>query len=189
MYFFKDNFLPDELFQSLNKKMLSRYKPGLRQDNINIKRETEPVRIRTTSKNNDYTEAACVLGSRMIPDVINTIREYAIDELKWKNPEAWSIWFQYMSKHQNVQKHYDDGYLRGRKPTQCFSTFLYTHDKWDYDWGGELCLHSAEIATKPNRLIIYSRDEEHWVNPIKHDLHGYQRMFFGVSWSTDNDIQ
>jgi hypothetical protein len=183
--FYIDNFLPKELFESLNSRMLWRYKPNLRQDFK--QHDVEAVRIRTSSDNNDYTESAVLLG-KMVPDVILAIKDYMVNERNWKNPEASSIWFQYMSVTQQVGPHFDDGYIRNRKPHQCFSTFLYSHNVWEDDYGGELCVHGTEVLPKPNRLIVYSRDEQHWVKPIKHDIKEYQRMFLGISWSTDNDF-
>jgi len=187
MFLFVDNFLSEEDFMILNERMLWRFRPGLRQDDQYHGKKTAAVRIRTLSHNHDYTEAQHLLG-KTVPNIVEYIKNYLINELKFISPEAHGIWFQYMSNKQFVGPHYDDGNLRKKKPTQCFSTFLYSHNKWEDDWGGELCFHTGEILPKKNRLIIYSRDEEHWVKDIKHDNDNYQRMFLGVSWSTDNDF-
>lgn len=185
MYNYFDNFLDEDMFSSLNKRMIWRFKPNLRQDNV-IKKEAA-VRIRTLSNNNDYTESAVLLGN-MVPDIVSQIKNFLINKLNFIDPVANGIWFQYMSNKQMVGPHHDEGNIRGKKPNQCYSTFLYSHNIWEDNWGGELCFHTGQILPKKNRLIIYSREEEHWVNDIKHDIDDYQRMFLGVSWSTDNDF-
>lgn len=190
MFTYIDNFLPEQLFQELNERMLWRYKPGLRQDQgkaLILDTSSSAIRIRTSSDNNDYTESAILLG-KMVPAAVELVKNYLTEELKFINPEARSIWFQYHLLEHRVGKHYDDGNIRKRLPHQCFSTFLYSHEKWEDDWGGELCFNDGELLPKSNRLITYSRDEEHWVNLINHDLKDYKRMFLGMSWSTDNDF-
>jgi len=184
MFLYVDNFLPDELFMQLNKQMLWRFRPNVRQDN----KSESPMRIRTLSENNDYTESKMLLG-KMVPDAINLVKNHMVNVLKFKNPEAHSIWYQYMLPKHFVGKHHDYNTIRDKKPYQCFSAFLYTHGEWQDDWGGELCFNGAELLPKSNRIIMYSRDEEHWVNPIKHGNETYNRMFLGISWSTDNDFQ
>jgi len=188
MYFYIDNFLPDIQFKELNERMLWRFKPTIRQDAITIRnRNSHPVRIRTSSDNNDYTEAAMILG-KMVPDVVAKVKNFLENEHKFVNCMASSIWFQYHSQEQTLSQHYDDGHIRGKKPNQCFTSFVYTHNIWEDNYGGELCFETGSILPKSNRLVIYSRDELHWVNPIKHNLENYNRMFLGVSWSTDNDF-
>lgn len=185
MYLFVDNFLPEETFTSLNKRMMWRFKPNLRQDE-RPKKEAA-VRIRTLTDGVDYKESAVLLGS-MVPYIVEYTQKYMIERLNFKQPLAHGIWFQYMSNKQFVGPHYDDMNLRGKSPVQCFSTFLYSHEFWEDSWGGELCFHTGKVLPLRNRMILYSRDEEHWVNDIYHDKEDYQRMFLGISWSTDNDF-
>lgn len=186
MFHYIDNFLSPDLFNSLNERILQRYRPNLKKHSMSIS-NSPTIRIRVGSENNDYTEAKMFLG-KMVPEILETIREHLIQQLNWVDPEAKSIWFQYNHEGDIIQKHYDDGYIRNKRPFQCFSTLLYCHKDWQEDWGGELCGNNSEILPKSNRLAIYSRDEEHWVNPIKHHIDGYKRMFLGCSWSTDNPV-
>ena len=183
---YADEFVDPETFTMLNQRMLKRYTPIYDQGNLKIngqKPDTKnlAVRLRATSENNDYIEAAGYLGKEIIP-VINKCREYLIS-LGVENPVAKSIWFQYMTNTYILTKHHDSN-VRQSTLENSYSTFLYCHDIWDNSWGGELCFNDEEIPALPNRLIAYSRDEEHWVNPIKHDNQDYKRMFFGISWSS-----
>lgn len=124
MFFYVDNFLPNDLFESLNDRMIQRFKPNLRQDDK--PRPRAAVRIRTTTDGLDYSESAVLLG-KMVPDIVEYTRTFLIDNLNFKDPTAHGIWFQYMSNQQLVGPHYDNKSLRGKLPTQCFSTFLYSH--------------------------------------------------------------
>lgn len=189
LYF--DNFLPQELFYELNKRMLWRFGSTRRWDHATEIHETQAVRFRTKTDNHDYTEAACILGA-MVPNCVNHIRNHLITNLQFQEPEAHYIWFQYMNMKQTVGKHLD-GISRNRKAYQCFRGFLYTHSEWEDNWGGELCIGPNEndeeainILPKPNRLIVYSVDQTHWVKPVRHGRSDYQRMFLGTSWTTFN---
>jgi hypothetical protein len=179
-----DDFLLGTQFVPLNQKMLKRYKHGLRQDigHTNFPSENQAVRIRTSSNDHDYTESKVLLGIEIVP-AIEKMRETLLT-LGYVDPMAYSVWYQYGDKNHLVGKHFDST-VRNSAPEKSLSTFLYTHNCWEDDWGGEFCVNSAEVLPKPNRLIVYSRDEEHWINSIKHTLEdNYMRMFFGVSWST-----
>lgn len=187
MYAVVDNFLSEETFNSLNERMLWRFKPELSQ--FRPTRSTQvknpPATLKVPTDGIDHNEAAIVLGP-MVPSIVEQVKTYLINELKQVSPLTYTIWFQYMSKYHRVGKHYDNGTLRGKEPTQCFSTFIYAHNEWEDDWGGELCFNTEKVLPKRNRMIVYSRDEEHWVEEIKHDKDTFQRMFLGISWSTDN---
>jgi len=179
-----DNFLTSSDLDALNTRMLKRYKPGIRQDTgkeLNFS-ESAAVRIRTTTNNHDYTESMVLLGVEILP-AIKKISQTLVD-LKYKNPEPYNIWFQYGDKNHLVGKH-TDGTVRGKSLEFSISTLLYTHKYWENNWGGEFCVESIEILPKPNRLVIYSREHEHWIKNIHHTLEdSYMRMFLGVSWST-----
>lgn len=183
----KDNFLPESSFKELNLHMLSRFHPDRRYDNeiftsgVNPLLDGCPIRMRSVSIDGNLMEPACHLG-RMIPEVTEAMRSYLITDLNLKDPLPYHFWFQYHGLHHNTGPHHD-GAVRDNPLDRSISTLLYTHATWEEDWGGELCTHGTELLTKPNRIVTYSRDEEHWVNSIKHGDPDYQRMFFGVSWS------
>jgi Rps23 Pro-64 3,4-dihydroxylase Tpa1-like proline 4-hydroxylase len=105
------------------------------------------------------------------------------------NPLARQMWYQYHSKKHKIISHLDQA-VKDKTSKQSFTSLLYMHDNWEDSWGGELTFlnDKQSILPKPNRLIIYSRDEEHWVNEITHDLDDYQRMLFFTAWGTDNDF-
>jgi hypothetical protein len=175
-----DNFLPDADFSALNERMLKRYKPGMRQDDGP---EGTAIRIRTTCKDGiDYTESKVLLGLQIVP-ALEKMRNTLVD-LGYKDLLPYSIWYQYGDKFHSIGKHFD-GSVRSSTLDNSISTFLYTNKYWENDWGGEFCVNGTKVLPKPNRLVVYSRDEEHWINDIKHTLDdGYMRMFFGVSWGT-----
>lgn len=178
MVFTKDNVLPLDLLTTLNERMLKRYMPNKKEGLY-----TSVQRVRAFSNNNDFTEAATFLGS-IVPKIATLIKDVIIEECNLSNPQASDVWFQYMLHQHTLGPHVDTDIIRGLDNSKTFSTFLYCHKEWQDDWGGELVFHSTVILPKPNRLVVYSRDEEHWVDPIKHTIQNYKRMFFGVNWST-----
>ena len=180
-----DDFLDQSTFTELNERMLKRFSKNLRQDVGSFNTDNSAVRVRSTSTNNNFIQSAGLLGSKVVIPILEQIKTFLPTKIGGINPQAYSVWFQYMNKYQGVNKHFD-GTVNNRPKKQSYSAFLYAHSEWEDDWGGELCVNSAEVLPKPNRLIVYSRDEEHWVNEVVHSNDEYQRMFFGSSWSLDS---
>ncbi len=194
---YHDNLLPNKLFNSFNKTMIWRdetlkFDPKIRLknfssgDEIQEQKATFAKRIKSgvVPIDDDYTEIAALLGSKEVPAVIKHVKNFLIKVMKLNNPKVYGNWFQFMNQTQRIGKHFDAPSVGGKPINQSFSSFLYMHDTWEDDWGGEICFNGkAIILPKPNRLVVYSRDEEHWVNEFTGD---YKRMFLGLSWSTDD---
>jgi hypothetical protein len=186
MYWYGDDILPKSLFDIFHKEIIKRFNPNIRFDDSNISNDRQAIRIRAGAiPKDDYMNVASILGSKSLPEVITTVKKYLTEDLNFVNPKVYGVWFQYMSNKQLVGKHFDNPNVNGKPTDQSFSAFLYMHQTWEDNWGGELCFNSGTVLPKPNRLIVYSREEEHWVNEIKHTLDDYQRMFVATSWSTD----
>jgi len=202
MYCYKDNFLSDEIFNLFQKDMFNKYEPRKewKTDNGEMRfgkdlsgenyKEDAPVRILdlTYPEDSDYMYTAVNLGSKSLPEIARSIKQYMIESIKLINPLARQMWYQYHSKKHKIIPHLDQA-VNGKTSKQSFTSIIYMHDVWEDNWGGELVfLNKESILPKPNRLVIYSRDEEHWVNEITHDLDDYQRMFLFTAWGTDNDF-
>lgn len=178
-----DNFLDLSLFEKLREEMILRV-PWHNHYEKRV-RKNQPIRLgghALKTKNIDE-----LLGVSAKP-IINIIKSYILVKLNFINPlENW-VWYQYtLLKEERVKQHYD-GIILDRLPKQCFTSFIYTHNQWEDDWGGELCFKTEMVLPKPNRFVIYSRDHLHWVNTITHNKTNFQRMSIGVDWSTDNDF-
>jgi len=213
MYWYKDNFLDQSTFKMFNEEILTSYKPrpegwwtqhgqlgyesyGKGLSGKNYEKDA-PVLVLGESypEENNYVRSAMLMGSKSLPNVVRSIKKHMIEDLKFTNPLARMMWFQYHSNKHKVIQHLDDP-LNGKTPKQSFTSILYMHDDWEDDWGGELCFSDgsirqfgpSSILPKSNRLVIYSREEEHWVNEITHAMDDYQRMFLFTAWATDNDI-
>ncbi len=199
MYCVTDNFLSNDLFESLNKEMLNRFDPNekwnddprygkaLSGDNF---AEVGPIRYlypheKYGAIDSEYVNVAWYLRSPSLPQVTKNINE-RMNELNLTKPNVRSMWFQYQSKAQHVQEHTDPP-LGGQTAEQSFTSILYMHDTWEENYKGEIVFSKDEstFLPKPNRLLIYSRDEAHRVNEITHDLEGYQRMLFFIGWGTE----
>jgi hypothetical protein len=186
MYWYGDNILPKSLFDIFHKEMIKGFNPNIRFDDSTVSNDRQAIRIRAGAiPKDDYMNVASILGSKSLPEVITTVKKYLTEDLNFVNPKAYGTWFQYMSNKQLVGKHFDNPNVNGKPTDRSFSAFLYMHQTWEDNWGGELCFNGGAVLPKSNRLIVYSREEEHWVNEIKHTLDDYQRMFLGTSWSTD----
>lgn len=165
-----DNFLDTETFTELNQYMLSKKIHVVENQN-----QAVTAFFRYKVEGNDLIT--------LLP-IIDQIQKCLKNVTKSTTQQHYASWFQYMNNKQRAGKHFD-GMVNNRYLTRSYSAFLYTHAIWEDDYGGELCTNETETKVYPNRLIIYSRDEEHWTNPILHDQDKYKRMFFATSWSVD----
>ncbi len=204
MYCYKDNFLSDEVFNLFKEDILNKYEPrkewieengelrfGKHVSGENYK-EDAPVRVGldlTYPEDTDYMHTAVRLGSKSLPKIARSIKQYMIEDMNLINPLARMMWYQYHSNKHKIIPHVDQA-VNGKTSKQSFTSLLFMHDIWEDSWGGELTFLNGNksILPKSNRLVIYSRDEEHCVNEITHDLDDYQRMLFFTAWATDNDF-
>lgn len=177
-----DNFLDTETFTELNQYMLSKKIHVVENQNQNGKFGKVTHTIGQGTAFFRYK----VEGNDLITllPIIDQIQECLKNVTKSTTQQHYASWFQYMNNKQRAGKHFD-GAVNNRHLTRSYSAFLYTHAIWEDHYGGELCINETETKVYPNRLIIYSRDEEHWTNPILHDQDKYERMFFATSWSVD----
>ena len=202
MHYYKDNFLPEELFNTLSKEAMIQYRPrdgwyeldaveygrGLSGENYELDAPSRIVGENYPEKDN-FCMSAVQMKSKSLPEVVHSIKKYMSEELKFINPEARMVWFQYHSNKSKVIPHTDNT-LAGKPIEQAFTSLLYLHDTWEDEWAGEVCFIDGDsILPKPNRLVIYRRDEEHWVNKIMHNQDNYPRTLLFTGWATDNDIQ
>ncbi len=191
----QDDFLSTDNFQELNTCILNRFNTTLKEHTIwcsenfpekpvQLVVRQLPIRTRFESfGDEDYTRLEFLLGLPIV-SITKIIQQYMINELQIKNPKPSSIWFQYMHNKQIVRKHLD-GALGGNSLSKSFTSLLYAHEQWEDTWGGEVYIADQSYLPKPNRLVIYSRDNPHGVNPIHHKNDDYYRLFLGVSWSSD----
>ena len=101
--------------------------------------------------------------------------EQGVKELK-----NWSSWFQYSVDTMSLQPHRDQA-VRKSLPKDTYTAVIYTSD-WKPNWGGEFVVGSPvfndeglvesltdfthSIEPKPNRMVIWSREEWHMVNAL-----------------------
>jgi Rps23 Pro-64 3,4-dihydroxylase Tpa1-like proline 4-hydroxylase len=92
-----------------------------------------------------------------------------------------------------------DQAVRKSLPKDTYTCVIYTSD-WKPNWGGEFVVGSPvfndeglvesltdfthSIEPKPNRMVIWSREEWHMVNALTVNDPNYVRSFFGTSWSS-----
>lgn len=79
-----------------------------------------------------------------------------------------------------------DGSVREKSIDNCYSSIVYLNDEWDESLGGNFEVHSESVPSLPNRMIIYSRDEEHWVSKALQDWK-IPRMMLLISWSKKDE--
>ena len=199
MHSYKDNFLSEELFNTISKEAMSQYRPrdgwykldsveygrGVSGENYEVDAPTRIVGENYPEKDN-FCMSAVLMKSKSLPEVVRSIKKYMIEELQFINPIARMVWFQYHSNKSKVIPHVDNE-LAGKPREKAFTSLLYLHDTWEDDWAGEFCFSDeGKLLPKPNRLIIYRRDIKHWVNEITHTLDNYPRTLLFTGWVTDN---
>ena len=201
MIYYVDNFLPQDQFDALAKRVQS----GFRGDTSSlVENSDEPLRVTHHDHSGDWEEGCNFLGQECRPAIekmIATMEDLGIKELK-----NWSIWYQYIIDTMTLPAHQDQG-LRKSDQANTYTSILYTSD-WQEGWGGEFIvgepvfeeadINATEvrlaatgltnlthvIKPKPNRMLIWSRDEWHAVQKVTVDIPNFKRSFFGTGWSS-----
>lgn len=195
MIYYVDNFLPEDQFDALAKRVQS----GFRGDTSSlVENSDEPLRVTHHDHSGDWEEGCNFLGQECRPAIekmIATMEDLGIKELM-----NWSIWYQYIIDTMTVPVHRDSG-LRKSNQANTYTAILYTSD-WQPGWGGEFIVGEPvwgngnmgkatglknlthTIAPKPNRMLIWSRDEWHAVQKVTNSDPNYIRSFFASGWSS-----
>ena len=205
MIHYIDNFLPQDQFLALKARVDGRFNTG--DTSYLYEGSEEPVRITHHDHTGDWVEGCNFLGRECIPaldKMVATLEELGVTELL-----NWSIWFQYIINTMTLPPHQDQG-LRSSDKEHTYTAILYTSD-WQPGWGGEFIVgeptYTEEdykmmkeqkvfprakgmknlthvVEPKPNRMLIWSREEWHAVQKVTNPDPDYVRSFFGSGWSS-----
>lgn len=195
MIHYIDDFLPQDQFDAL----ADRVKKGFRGDkSLLVSEGEEPVRVTHHDQSGDWGEGCNFLGQECRPAIEKMI--VTMEDLGIKDLKNWSIWYQYIIDTMTVPTHRDGG-LRKSDQANTYTAIIYTSD-WQPGWGGEFIVGEPifdnqsvpkpiglknlthTIDPKPNRMLIWSRDEWHGVQKVTNPDTNYMRSFFGTGWSS-----
>ena len=200
MIFSEEKFLDDNLFDLLSKKSEYLYKlskPELSTMDISLdktnpsigiynkdKAVQEAMRFRFWCNGDDVMKETVEFFGPDIEKVLLQVKNYLIDK-GWKNIKLSNVWFQYGDTKTQMHRH-SDGTIHNATFENCFTSMIFTHPKWDNDWGGLFKVESMDGTETtiqnpdPNSFIIWNRHHPHWMTPIVKECP--LRMFIGMSW-------
>ena len=198
MIYYEDNFLTEEQFLALKKKADFKYQPIEAKElfpNYDYTQEPDKF-ILPIARMGNWLECCIPNAVECIPamkKIESTMTKLGVQELT-----NWSMWFQYSVDTMSLPPHRDQA-VRKSEPKDTYTAVIYTSD-WQPGWGGEFVVgepvfnneglvesltnFSHVIEPKPNRLVIWSREEWHMVNKLTVNDPNYVRSFFGTSWSS-----
>ncbi len=198
MIYIEDDFLTEEQFTALKNKVESHYSPIEPRelfDNYDFKNEPDKY-ILPIARSGDWLDSCIPNAPQCIPalkKMEETLINQGVQELK-----NWSSWFQYSVDTMSLPPHRDQA-VRKSLPKDTYTAVIYTSD-WKPNWGGEFIVGSPVfnsdgfvesltdfthiIKPKPNRMVVWSREEWHMVNALTVNDPNYVRSFFGTSWSS-----
>jgi len=201
MIHYVDNFLPQDQFEALKKRVDNRFGTGKGYD---LQPNTdEPCRVTWHDSGGDWEKALNFLGHECRPAIEKMIVSLEQD-MGAKDLKNWSVWFQYIISSMTLPAHQDQN-LRKSNKTHTYTCIIYTSD-WQPGWGGEFIVGepvwdpevSAKavglknlthtIEPKQNRMLIWSRDEWHAVQKVTHPDPNFVRGFFATGWSSVDDF-
>jgi hypothetical protein len=200
MIHYVDDFLPEDQFLALKKKVESKYEPiEARELLVNYDSRNEPDKfiLQPIARSGNWMDSCIPNAIECIPalrKMEETMRSLGVVELK-----NWSTYFQYSVDTMSLPVHRDQA-IRKSEPKDTYTAVIYTSD-WKEGYGGEfvagkpvfdrpggnvksLTDFSHIIEPKPNRLTIWSRDEWHMVNALTVNDPNYVRSFMGTGWSS-----
>ena len=203
MIYYEDDFLLEDQFLALKKKVEEKYEPIEARDLFtNYDHRKEPDKfILPIARTGNWMDS-CVHAPECIPalqKMEDTMKSLDIKELM-----NWSSWFQYSVDTMSLPVHRDQA-VRKSLPKDTYTAVIYTSD-WETNWGGEFVVgkpvfdrpggnvksltdFSHIIEPKPNRLTIWSREEWHLVNALTVNDPNYIRSFFGTIWSSIEGVE
>ncbi len=198
MIYIEDDFLTEEQFTALKNKVDSHYSPIEPRelfDNYDFKNEPDKY-ILPIARSGDWLDSCIPNAPQCIPalkKMEETLTNQGVQEL-----QNWSSWFQYSVDTMSLPPHRDQA-VRKSLPKDTYTCVIYTSD-WKPNWGGEFVVGSPifndeglvesltdfthSIEPKPNRMVVWSREEWHMVNALTVNDPNYVRSFFGTSWSS-----
>ena len=198
MIYIEDDFLTEEQFTALKNKVDSHYSPIEPRelfDNYDFKNEPDKY-ILPIARSGDWLDSCIPNAPQCIP-ALNKMEETLINQCV-QELKNWSSWFQYSVDTMSLPPHRDQA-VRKSLPKDTYTCVIYTSD-WKPNWGGEFVVGSPifndeglvesltdfthSIEPKPNRMVIWSREEWHMVNALTVNDPNYVRSFFGTSWSS-----
>jgi hypothetical protein len=142
------------------------------------------MRFRFYCNGDDVMEETVGFFGPDIEKVLLQVKNYLIDK-GWKNIKLSNVWFQYGDTKTQMHRH-SDGTIHNATFENCFTSMIFTHPKWDNDWGGLFKVESMDGTETtiqnpdPNSFIIWNRHHPHWMTPIVKECP--LRMFIGMSW-------
>jgi len=205
MIYYQDNFLPEDQFLALKKKVESKYEPIEARElfpNYDFKQEPDKFILQPIARSGNWIDYCIPNAIECIPALRKM--EETMQSLGVKELLNWSSWFQYSVDTMSLPVHRDQA-VRKSLPKDTYSAVIYTSD-WQPGYGGEFVVgkpvfdrpggnvksltdFSHIIEPKPNRLTIWSRDEWHMVNALTVNDPNYVRSFMGTSWSSLEGVE
>jgi|APFre7841882654_1041346.scaffolds.fasta_scaffold41467_3 hypothetical protein len=193
MLYLKDNFLPTETFNWLNEAAIRKNEYAL---NVAKKGNFKSVaKFYTQDKSAWDLCYADLQGSMVTPahgigkniiGVIQNIKDFLGEQLQSSVPRLETAYLMYGKNSYTVPRHIDKNKTSSdyQELFNYYKAFIFCHNTWEEDWGGRLCFDSNKYLPKPNRLVIYSLNEFHWVEPITEKATNL-RMIFGVRFGAE----
>jgi Rps23 Pro-64 3,4-dihydroxylase Tpa1-like proline 4-hydroxylase len=202
MIHYVDNFLPQDQFEALKKRVDKRFGTGRGHD---LQPDTdEPCRVTWHDSSGDWEGSLNFFGHECRPAIEKMIMSLEQD-MGAKDLKNWSVWFQYIISSMTLPAH-KDASLRKSNEEHTYTAILYTSD-WQPGWGGEFIVGepvwNPDVSAKavglknlthtidplPNRMLIWSRDEWHAVQKVTHPDPNFVRGFFATGWSSVDDFE
>lgn len=112
------------------------------------------------------------------------IQQFLSDNLQI-SASPYSLRYQCITDNYTIHPH-KDGCIREKSIDKCYTTIVYLNDEWDETLGGNFETAGNSVVSLPNRLVIYSRDEEHSVSPPVNKWNTPRQLLL-VSWSLNDE--
>ena len=150
MIFRESNFLSDDLFEIVSLKSQRLYKMSKLEDTVMdvVRDDIDPdrgiydknvshqraMRFRFYCNGDDVMEETTDFFGPDVGKILSQVKYYMIDK-GWKNIKLSNVWFQYGDSETQMHRH-SDGTIHNATDENCFTSMIFTHPKWDNDWGG-----------------------------------------------------
>lgn len=194
MVFYQDNFLTEEEFKWLD-NISSKVSEDIQKEMEHKGSDSSRNRVwgkfnwnRGFFGLNDDTTIPSVALKRNIKPIMTRISDLIKEKSKLEPfPPLDDVFLIYSKDGYKVHRHTDNTYSVPipEDLAKCHKAFIFCHNEWKEEWGGHLCFDGHEILPVPNRLVVFSVDESHWVNLVNTES-TMIRKIFGGRWGRDD---
>ena len=188
MIYYVDDFLPEDQFLALKKKVEAKYEPIKPRElfaNYDFRQEPDKFILKPVARDGNWMNYCFPDVCECIPALEKmeaTMKSLGVQELM-----NWSSWFQYSVDTMSLPVHRDQA-VRKSLPKDTYSAVIYTSD-WQEGYGGEFVV-GKPVFDRPGGNVKSLTDFSHIIEPNQdlQSLYSERRELFSKLYNVTKEL-